>query len=293
MLSRATIERCVACGGGDLRPHWRVLRRCSACGHCVAELDSSQLDISEIYGDSYFVGMEYNDYLRDRSVFRRQFEDRLRDVRRFQKSGDLIEIGCAYGFFLDVARPTFRVRGFDICAGPTRFAREELGLDVQCVDFPLAEADPASADVVAMWDTIEHLPRPDITVQAAIRTLRAGGYIFITTGDVGSLVARLRRDKWRMIHPPSHLHYFSRSSMERLLQRNGVDPVYFRHVGVRRSVAQVAFRLWQVGRQEPSRMYHIIQDSWLGRRSFALNTADIMLMVGRKTGANESHQSGE
>ena len=60
-----------------------------------------------------------------------------------------------------------------------------------------------------MWDTIEHLKRPDLFVQKAAADLRPGGLIALTTGDIGSLNARLRGARWRMIHPPTHLHYFS------------------------------------------------------------------------------------
>jgi SAM-dependent methyltransferase len=282
------LDNCVACGSPDLRPFWRVLRRCARCGHCVADVDAGSLDFSRIYDDGYFTGEEYDDYLRDRPVFRRQFEDRLREVGAFRRDGDLIEIGCAYGFFLDVARSRFRVRGFDICAGPTRYAREQLGLDVLCQDFATAPAAPQTADVVTMWDTVEHLPRPDLTIQAAANSLRPNGYLFLTTGDIGSPLARLRRSKWRMIHPPTHLHYFSRGSIQRLLRSKGLTPVLTRHVGTRRSVAQVAFRLWQAGREKPSRLYQKIARSRLGQLSFVLNTWDIMLVVARKQEAPAS-----
>jgi 2-polyprenyl-3-methyl-5-hydroxy-6-metoxy-1,4-benzoquinol methylase len=180
---------CIVCGGANLKPFWRVLKKCASCGHCVADIDLDSLDFSRIYQDSYFAGEEYENYLGDREVFKRQFEDRLREVMAFRKQGDLIEIGCAYGFFLEVAQAFFRVRGFDICQGPVRFAQEQLGLPASCEDFTPASVPPATVDLVAMWDTIEHLPRPDLTLKAASHALRPGGYIFITTGDIGSLLS--------------------------------------------------------------------------------------------------------
>jgi len=278
---------CVVCGGLEFRPFWPKLKQCVACGHVVADLDVCSIDFEQVYDEGYFTGEEYGDYLRDRPVFVRQFEDRLREVFQFARSGHLIEIGSAYGFFLDAARAHFVVRGFDICAGPVRYAREQLGLNVACEDFSPSSVEADSADVVAMWDTIEHLPRPDLTLEAAVHALRPGGHLFLTTGDVGSLLARRRKEKWRLVHPPTHLHYFSQDTIQRLFRRLGLEPVLVKYVGTRRSVGQVAFSLLQLNRQKPSRLYQLVMKSGLGRVSFVLNTRDIMLVVGRKRVSGE------
>ena len=281
-MNQSPNSNCVVCGGSDFRPFWLKLKQCVACGHVVADLDVCAIDFGEIYDEGYFSGEEYDDYLRDRPVFLNQFRDRLKEVRRFAASGDLIEIGCAYGFFLDAARPHFAVRGFDISAGPVKFAREQLGLDAKCEDFSKSSVAAGSADVVAMWDTIEHLPRPDATLEAAVHALRPGGHLFLTTGDVGSLLARARKEKWRLVHPPTHLHYFSQETIQRLFRRLGLEPVLVKYVGTRRSIGQVAFSLLQLNRKKPSRMYQLVLKTGVGRVSFVLNTRDIMLLVGRK-----------
>jgi len=275
-------QTCIVCQGVNLQPFWRVLKKCTSCGHCMADVDLCSLDFSKIYEDGYFAGQEYENYLGDRQVFKKQFEDRLRQILAFRKEGELIEIGCAYGFFLELAQGFFRVRGFDICRGPVRFAQEHLGLPTSCEDFSRASVPPASADIVAMWDTIEHLPRPDLTLCAAAHALRPGGYIFLTTGDIGSLLARIRRENWRLIHPPTHLHYFSRRTIQELLRNTGFETVSTNYVGTRRSLGQVAFSLWQVNKARPSRLYRLIAASRLGQFSFVLNTRDIMLVVARK-----------
>jgi hypothetical protein len=60
----------------------------------------------------------------------------------------------------------------------------------------------------------------------ASRDLEPGGLLALTTGDIGSLNARLRGSNWRMIHPPTHLHYFSVQSITSLLKRHGIDTVH-------------------------------------------------------------------
>jgi 2-polyprenyl-3-methyl-5-hydroxy-6-metoxy-1,4-benzoquinol methylase len=248
----------------------------------MADVDATHLDFQAIYSDEYFAGEEYADYVRDRRVYEKQFRERLQLIGRFQPSGDLIEIGCAYGFFLAVARQSYRVQGFDIAAGPVAYAREQLGVDARCEDFADAAIADESADVVVMWDTIEHLPRPDRTVDKVGQVLRPGGFLFLTTGDIGSVLARVRRERWRLIHPPTHLHYFSRKTIAQLLGNAGLQVVETKYVGVRRSLRQMAYSLFALGKARPSRLYRLIADSPLGDLSVVLNLYDIMLVVGRK-----------
>jgi SAM-dependent methyltransferase len=282
-----SMDICVVCRdiNPDLQPFWPGLKQCRHCGHCVGDVDMQRLDLKTIYGANYFCGEEYADYLQDRSVFDKQFRDRLRFMSKFRASGDLIEIGCAYGFFLAVARRNYRVLGFDIAAAPVAYAREALGVEARCADILEVSLESASADVLVMWDTIEHLPRPDLTLDKAVEALRPSGFLFLTTGDIGSILARWRREKWRLVHPPTHLHYFNRLTISRLLESVGLRVVETRYIGMRRSLRQVAYSLFELGKPRPSWLYRLIAASLVGDLSFALNTYDIMLVVAQKTPA--------
>ncbi len=278
------MDFCVVCQDttAEFRPFWPGIKRCSMCGHCVADIDTQDLDLRMVYSDSYFSGDEYADYLRDRRVFEKQFEDRVRDVKKYQSSGNLLEIGCAYGIFLKVAQRDFQVQGYDIAAGPVTYAKECLGLNVYCEDFQNAAVEPESVDVVTMWDTIEHLPRPDLYIEKVVQALKPGGFFFLTTGDIGSQIAQVRREKWRLIHPPTHLHYFNRQTIVRLLASKGLQVVHTKYVGVRRSLRQIAYSVLVLGKRN-SRLYQLLDHSPVGDLSFVLNTYDIMLVVGQKT----------
>ena len=52
-------------------------------------------------------------------------------------------------------------------------------------------------------------------------------------------MARVRGAGWRMIHPPSHLNYFSRPTMARLLDSVGFDVLPIRSVGTRRDLLNI------------------------------------------------------
>jgi 2-polyprenyl-3-methyl-5-hydroxy-6-metoxy-1,4-benzoquinol methylase len=275
---------CIVCHDEKKGFHnlWRGLKQCDNCGYCVADMDVQNINLREIYSDEYFSGAEYVDYLRDHPTFEKQFRVRLHEMKRFRPGGELLEIGCAYGFFLALAQQNYRAYGFDIAQGPVTYAKRELGVDARCEDFLDVPLEAASVDVVAMWDTIEHLPRPDLTIGKVGRVLKPGGFLFLTTGDIGSVIARVKREKWRLFHPPTHLHYFNRSTIARLLGTAGLQVVKIRYVGVRRSVRQVAYSVLVLGKQRSSWLYDRIADSVIGDFSFVLNTYDIMLVVGQK-----------
>ena len=54
----------------------------------------------------------------------------------------------------------------------------------------------------------------------------------MTTGDIGSLMARWRGARWRQIHPPTHLHYFSKLTLAQLLERHGFTVAYAGYDGM-------------------------------------------------------------
>lgn len=283
---------CLVCGGSELTPHLEILLRCQACGFVTARLDAP-LDARKLYEDDYFTGQEYLDYKADEAFFKRNFRKRLREVlahAQQQRRGGagpgrprLLEIGAAYGFFLDLAREHFDTVGFEVNPEAVRFAREQLKLDVRTDDVLAADAAAIGGpvDVTVMWDVIEHLDRPDRFIEHIAELSAPGALLFLTTGDIGSLAARARGRRWRMIHPPTHLHYFDRRTLPALLSRCGFEPLSVSSVGVARGIHQVLYSILalRLGRQSwYEACKKLIPANW----GFTLNTFDIMQVVGRR-----------
>ena len=211
-----TVDRkCEVCGGAYGPAQIRGLLQCGGCGFVTADVSLSREELERLYSKSYFQGEEYRDYVAERALFAKQFRLRLKTLLRYlppERRKFLFEIGAAYGFFLDLAKPQFdRVSGIDLSRDAAVYARDFVGVPVTAGDF-LEYTLAGEADAVCMWDTIEHLAHPALYIEKIAAALRPGGVLAITTGDIGSPLARWRKDKWRQIHPPSHLHYFSESN---------------------------------------------------------------------------------
>jgi SAM-dependent methyltransferase len=191
--------------------------QCRSCG--LGSADVSAFDPAAYYTSDYFRGGHadgYADYLGAEPVLHHEFARSVAFVRRYQPAGRLLELGCAYGFFLTQAASYYDVIGIELAKEAADHARR-AGLNVlqgAADAATLAHVDPV--DVVVLFDVIEHLPEPRETLASCARHLTRNGIIVITTGDFGSPLARIMGRRWRLMTPPQHLWFFTRQSMHRL-----------------------------------------------------------------------------
>lgn len=275
---------CEVCGGEGVALGYAGLRRCPVCSHVWADLSIGKDEIQRLYQRSYFFGDEYSNYLDDRRIIEKNFASRLATLERFRTAAHrrLFEIGCAYGFFLNAARNSFdSVEGIDVSQDAVGYAVQQLGLPVTCGDWLDADVSDRTFDVVCMWDTIEHLAAPRRYLEKASSRMNAGSLVAITTGDIGSLNARFQKGRWRLIHPPTHLHYFTRQSLTRLLDRCGFRVVHVEYSGVYRSARGMVHNLVSLGWRAPR------LGTWLGRAvpsrlDLYMNLYDIMYIVAKR-----------
>jgi 2-polyprenyl-3-methyl-5-hydroxy-6-metoxy-1,4-benzoquinol methylase len=226
---------CPACGRTTgHRRRFRVngcdILQCEGCG--LGRTETAGFDPAAYYTEDYFSGRHpdgYSDYRGAEPVLRREFARGVDFIRRFRPGGKLLELGCAYGFFLKEAAQHFDVTGIELAGDAVAHCRA-AGLNVLA-----GAADEATlrqvghADVIVLFDVIEHLPDPRQTLALCHQHLNPGGIVVITTGDFGSAVARLLGAKWRLMTPPQHLWFFSQDSVRRLAAALGLAVVRLDH----------------------------------------------------------------
>jgi len=275
---------CLVCGGAYIQSTLPGLLACGTCSFITANLSLSYEELRGLYGREYFAGQEYMDYVAERALIQRHFKTRLDRLLGYVSdpgSRRLFEIGSAYGFFLEVARDHFRsVEGIDISADAADYARDVLHLPVSTGDF-LKHEIAAPVDVVCLWDTIEHLRDPHLYAEKAARHLSPGGVLALTTGDIGSWLARCRGAKWRQIHPPTHLHYFSKRTLGRLLERYGFTVRYSGYDGMYRSVDMMAYILLNIKQSRPG-LYRALKKAGMLNWNLYLNLYDIVYVIATK-----------
>jgi 2-polyprenyl-3-methyl-5-hydroxy-6-metoxy-1,4-benzoquinol methylase len=201
----------------DLDPFGVV--RCARCSIVFVSPRLNPNALQRLYDDvGYFEG-EGSVYgesgrLRPALLLQRQWiSGRLalaeRELRRPARGARLLEIGCAYGLFLDAARDRgYDVTGVELSASAANRARQGRGLTVhssQLDDAPLN----GPFDVVCAWDTLEHVPDP-VEFWRTIRGLVADdGVVLFSTPNFTSLPARALRRRWWTLKPTEHIWHFT------------------------------------------------------------------------------------
>jgi len=250
-----------------------------------ADVRLSDDELFAIYNLQFFEGAEFGDYAGDEVFFRKNFRLRFKELKKFidpVRHRHLLEIGSAYGFFLDEVRDEFvSVQGVDITEAGVRYASERFGLKVIQADYLKHDYGEQKFDVVCMWDTIEHLRSPHLYLEKIATQTDRGALLAITTADIDSLNGRVRGSKWRMIHPPTHLHYFSKTTLTRLLNNYGFEVVYNEYCGFYRSIGQVAYNILAHRNQQPG-LFRFVEKLGVKNLGFYLNMYDIMFVIARR-----------
>ncbi len=292
-VSRGETDRtagCLVCGSsaphvGDKNGH--PFHRCGECGLLfVWPLPDGNL---EIYSEDYFAGARdgfgYVDYDRDKSAMEDTFESYLDLLAgRHPQLGDLLDVGAATGFFLDLARR----RGWKTCGvEPSKYASlvaSQKNLTVHCGVLEELNLPDASFDVVTMWDVIEHVNDPGASLKAACRLLRPAGTLALNTPDAGSLLARLLGLKWHLVVPPEHLVLFGQESVRRLLEASGFTVTALHRIGKRFTIQYI---LQTLARWQGLSLWHKaagLSSRWrFGNWGIPINLRDNMFVLARKT----------
>jgi 2-polyprenyl-3-methyl-5-hydroxy-6-metoxy-1,4-benzoquinol methylase len=217
-------DRCPVCGAADAERVVTLaggpLRRCR-CGHAFLEITAPD-ELETIYNDHY-AGF------RDDPVFRRAATRVLTDDVRplVAPPARLLDVGCGNGEFLRVARDAgYRVCGIDISAASADLVRRH-GIDVRVGDLraPGVFRDDERFDLITFWDVVEHLPDPRSFLARARELLAPGGHVLVKTPGTSPasvrMVARVPRLAGALLQAPSHVQFFQRDGLDRLLRDAG------------------------------------------------------------------------
>lgn len=237
----ASTSSCRACGAEEPKFLFQTgsyrLVRCAGCGLVWVSNPPSSEELQGLYNEAYWEDPAtegYSGYARLEREKRMHFASLINILERFRPPDkSVLEIGCAYGYFLDEAKKRgWRVRGLEFSPYAAAFARDRLGLDVSVGGIEQITEAAESVGVVVMWDVIEHLPDPTAAVRTAWRILKPQGLLALSTGDVGSLSARIHGRCWSLMTPPWHLFYFTRRSLRLLMRRSGFSVIWMGGDGV-------------------------------------------------------------
>jgi SAM-dependent methyltransferase len=220
---------CCVCGIDGV-PVYRLppfgVVRCQVCDLVFVSPRLSSQALQRLYDEpGYFEGGVYGaqSVWSPAMVLQRTWTaGRLSAITRLSRPpGRLLEIGSGYGLFLTAARAAgYDVRGVELSRTGAEHARTRLGLDVFCGQ--LAAAPAEQADIVCLWDTLEHVPDPLLLLQEVRRRLPPGGVVALSIPYFSSVPARLLRSRWWTLKPEQHIWHLTPATLRLVAARAGL-----------------------------------------------------------------------
>jgi SAM-dependent methyltransferase len=191
---------------------------------------------------------------------------RLELIQKLRPGGKLLEVGCARGDFLSVARKVFDPYGVepnpDLAQSASRIA------PIHC---DIIERTPwCDFDVIASFHVIEHADSPRSFIAAAAERLSPGGLLVIETPNIDSLPFKLMKGKWRQFIP-EHYYFFDPRTITRLLTDCGLKVDSIATIGKYASLELISNRLSRFMPWLPGL-------NGLSGVTFRLNPMDVMII---------------
>lgn len=223
--------RCVVCGARDSKAVGRetpehTLFECGRCGVWAVRPRPAIERLQSGYDEEY-----YAPWRREAAARRRMWRRRLRFLRGVRR-GRLLDIGCAEGAFLDVARAAgFEAFGTELSSYGAARTALRLGIPVHCGELTSARFATGSFSAVTLWHVLEHLVDPGETLAEARRILEPGGRLVVAVPNrrcpVFRAAYRLARGEALHLYRPDdreqHLHHWEPRSLGAALTHHGFD----------------------------------------------------------------------
>jgi SAM-dependent methyltransferase len=193
------------------------LVKCRGCGlHYINPRLRSDLVLS-----SYEEG-EDPLYVSQAHARERTFASSLEHIERVAgHTGALLDVGTAAGAFLAAATARgWKAEGCEPNRWLADWGARHYGVRIRPGSVFEQSYEPASFDVVTLWDVIEHTTNPRELLEHCRSLLRPGGVLVVNYPDIGSWIARALGRRWLFL-TSVHLYYFDRRTMARLLESTG------------------------------------------------------------------------
>lgn len=267
-----------------------TLTRCPVCRLIRIDLRGDyEAFVDRYYQRGYFTGdrsrIAYINYEDDKPYIVANMRKFLALVRAYKPTGKLLDVGCALGFFTDLAQKAgYDAYGIDPSDFAVAKAKKLVGADwIRKAKLSDIRDKPRTYDVVAMFDVFEHLADPQGDLATVKKILKEDGIIIIATGDTDSFLARTVGRRWTFYNPPQHLYYFNRHNLTRLLGEKGFEPMAWMRTAKWLSLRYV-LHLARTGGESglAEFLYRLVNLLNLGKFPLYLPTLDNMVVVARK-----------
>jgi len=134
----------------------------------------------------------------------------------------LLDIGGGGGGFANLATEAgWQVTALELNQENSKRMADQ-GIQVIVKHLEMADLASGSFDLISLWEVLEHLVDPGLTLSEVHRLLAPGGLLLVMVPNVESLVTRILHEKSNTFGGHSHLNHFSPRTLEAILNKAGL-----------------------------------------------------------------------
>jgi 2-polyprenyl-3-methyl-5-hydroxy-6-metoxy-1,4-benzoquinol methylase len=169
----------------------------------------------------------YRDYVKAREMKLAHFKSRMKSISSCIPTGQLLDVGCSCGYFLEVAAEQgYEVTGLEFSEVAVAAAHPSVRTRIIRAGLDKLSADHERRyDVITAFDIIEHLDSPKQFLYDASRLLRPGGAIVISTPDADHVLRYVMKSRWPMLQAMQHLTIFSKRALRLAMEEVGFQEI--------------------------------------------------------------------
>jgi len=223
--------KCEFCNSININIKYQIkndnIFECKNCGILFSSFNKKKSQ--KIYSENYYLSNNrkdgYNDYNGMYKSHKSTFLKRLEFIENnYKKEGLVFDFGCALGHFCEVAKEkNWIVIGSDLATYAAKYTKNKYDINTFICDITHPPVTNNIADLICLYDLIEHIPHPKKSLLALKNILKNDGILHIVTPDSNSFSAKILGARWFHYKPQEHLFYFNKHNLTNLLRQTGFE----------------------------------------------------------------------
>lgn len=196
-----------------------AIYQCLSCKLAFVDPQTPRKKTSHIYS--------FSDYKKREDQFIKRYQKTVQLVKKYSKGKRILEVGAGFGllssmlskerYLVDVLEPD--VEPVYLKGSPVRIYKEYLE--------KFSRTTKNKYDVIILYDVLEHVDFPGMTVEIIKALLTSEGIVLIQTPNYQSLMAKIvHRWSWWMVE--DHRYFFSKKSLNLLFDKENWKNIFYK-----------------------------------------------------------------
>jgi 2-polyprenyl-3-methyl-5-hydroxy-6-metoxy-1,4-benzoquinol methylase len=233
------------CGNQDLSEFSPDYSLCSECGTLVLNevltLDEVRVHDDEhgLYGKEYWLSHQTKDFGYP-DIYQRSRQDTperclywLHTLMKYKSPpAKVLELGCSHGSSVALVKwAGFEATGLELSPWVVEFAKKTFDIPMLLGPIEDQSIETETLDVIVLYDVLEHLPNPFVTMSIAASLLKEDGIFIVqipnyqenkTYEEMSS-----QNDSFLSLMIPEHTYLFSHRSISEFFKRLGFNFIQY------------------------------------------------------------------